>query len=186
MPKASLRDRTGFIRWNNFKIKRFLAYIKHSSDKQSNFFIKLKVKFGKILAQSFPHYLVRKWGLRLCGFKVGEQVYIGPDLIVASYISEKTCDLIIRDRVSIGARVTLLLATDANWSNLMEKREPIKGTIILENDCWIGAGVIILPNITIGERAIVGAGAVVTRDVLPYTTVVGVPAKEIEEKDNSA
>ena len=159
-----------------------MAYLKHSSEKQNSFLIKFKVKLGKILAQSFPHYKVRIWGLLLCGFKVGEQVYIGPSLIVASYISEKTCELIIKDRVSIGARVTLLLASDANWSNLMDTRKPVKGSITLENDCWIGAGVIILPNITIGERAIVGAGAVVTRDVLPDTTVVGVPAKEIDKE----
>ena len=162
-----------------------MAYLRHSSDKQSNFFVKLKVKLGKILAQSFPHYLLRKWGLKLCGFKIGEQIYIGPDLIVVNYISEKTCDLIIKDRVSIGSRVTLLLASDANWSDLMETREPIKGTITLENDCWIGAGVIILPNITIGERAIVGAGSVVTKNVLPDTTVVGVPAKVMRKGNYS-
>ncbi|MHA1988981.1 MAG: DapH/DapD/GlmU-related protein, partial [Promethearchaeota archaeon] len=55
-----------------------------------------------------------------------------------------------------------------------------KGTIELQNDCWIGAGAIVMPNITIGERAIVGAGAVVTKDVPPDTVVAGVPAKVIK------
>jgi acetyltransferase-like isoleucine patch superfamily enzyme len=45
----------------------------------------------------------------------------------------------------------------------------------------IGAGVIILPNITIGEFAVVGAGAVVTKDVPSYTVVAGVPAKPIKK-----
>ena len=64
----------------------------------------------------------------------------------------------------------------------MENREVISGTIILKKDCWIGAGAIIMPNITIGERAIVGAGAVVTKDVDADTVVVGVPAKVLIQK----
>jgi acetyltransferase-like isoleucine patch superfamily enzyme len=107
-------------------------------------------------------------------------VYIGEDLIIASMISEKTCNLTIGDRVAIGPRTTLILSSDANWSNLMLTIKPIRGEIILEKDCWIGAGAIILPNITIGESAIVGAGAVVTKDVNASEIVVGVPAKKIK------
>ena len=61
----------------------------------------------------------------------------------------------------------------------MEKREIIAGTITLEEDCWIGACAIIYPNKTVGARSIVGAGAVVTKDVPPDTVVAGVPAKVI-------
>ena len=119
-------------------------------------------------------------GLKLCGFKVGQKVYIGGDLIVASIISENTCNLTIKDRVAIGPRVTLILSSDANWSNLMNVIEPVKGTITLEEDCWIGAGAIIMPNITIGASSIVGAGAVVTKNVPPHSVVAGVPAKIIK------
>ena len=49
------------------------------------------------------------------------------------------------------------------------------------NDCWIGAGVIILSGVTIGECSVVGAGAVVTKDVEPYTIVAGVPARKIKD-----
>lgn len=48
---------------------------------------------------------------------------------------------------------------------------------ILEDGCSLGAGCVILPGVTIGAGATVGAGAVVTQDVLPYTTVVGIPAR---------
>ena len=44
---------------------------------------------------------------------------------------------------------------------------------------WLGANVTILPGVTIGEGAIVAAGAVVTKDVAPRTVVGGVPAREI-------
>lgn len=55
---------------------------------------------------------------------------------------------------------------------------PKKG-VIIKNNAWIGTGAIIMPNITVGEFSIIGAGSVVTKDVPPYTVVAGVPAKVI-------
>jgi acetyltransferase-like isoleucine patch superfamily enzyme len=156
-----------------------MIYAKRSIYKQVNFFAKLKIKFGKALAKNFPLNTIRVWGLKLCGFDIGKKVYIGPDLIIASPVSERSCNLVIGDRVAIGPRVTITLASDANWSNLMDNINYIKSTVVLKNDCWIGAGVIILTNVSIGERSIVGAGSVVTKDVNDNTVVAGVPAKKI-------
>ena len=52
--------------------------------------------------------------------------------------------------------------------------------VVLKRNCWIGAGATILPGVTVGENAIVGAGAVVTKDVAPNTVVGGIPAKLIK------
>ena len=57
--------------------------------------------------------------------------------------------------------------------------ECIKKEVVIGNCVWIGANVIILPGIHIGDGAVVSAGAVVTRDVEPYAIVGGVPAKII-------
>lgn len=54
--------------------------------------------------------------------------------------------------------------------------------VVIEDDVWIGGGVIILPGVRIGRGSIVGAGSVVTKDVAPYTVVVGVPARRIKER----
>lgn len=54
--------------------------------------------------------------------------------------------------------------------------------IILEGDNWIGANAIILKGVTIGEGAVVAAGAIVTKDVPPYSVVAGVPAKIIKNR----
>ena len=54
------------------------------------------------------------------------------------------------------------------------------GETIIEDDVWIGAGAIIFPKIRIGKGAVIGAGAVVTKDVPPKTVVAGVPAKVIK------
>ncbi len=53
---------------------------------------------------------------------------------------------------------------------------------VIGHDVWIGHGAIILPGVTVGTGAVVGAGAVVSKDVEPYTVVVGVPAKPIRKR----
>lgn len=57
-----------------------------------------------------------------------------------------------------------------------------KGDIIIGNDVWIGYEAVILSGVTIGNGAIIGARAVVTRDVPPYTIAGGVPAKPIRKR----
>ena len=57
-----------------------------------------------------------------------------------------------------------------------------KGDIIIGNDVWIGYEAVILSGVTIGDGAIIGTRAVVTKDVPPYTIVGGVPAKAIRKR----
>jgi acetyltransferase-like isoleucine patch superfamily enzyme len=59
--------------------------------------------------------------------------------------------------------------------------ELIYGDITIEDDVWIGCHSIILKNVKIGKRSIIGAGSVVTKDVEPYTVVAGNPAKKIKD-----
>ena len=57
-----------------------------------------------------------------------------------------------------------------------------KGDIIIGNDVWIGYEAVIMAGVTIGDVAIIGACAVVTKDVSPYTIVGGIPAKSIRKR----
>ena len=57
-----------------------------------------------------------------------------------------------------------------------------KGDIVIGNDVWIGYEAVILAGVTIGDGAIIGARAVVTKDVPPYTVVGGVPARQIKKR----
>ena len=59
-----------------------------------------------------------------------------------------------------------------------------KGDIIVNNDVWIGYEAVILAGVTVGDGAIIGTRAVVTKDVPPYTVVGGVPAKPIRKRFN--
>ncbi len=66
------------------------------------------------------------------------------------------------------------MQVDQAWDN--------KGDIVVGNDVWIGFEAVILAGVTIGDGAIVGARAVVTKDVPPYTIVGGVPARPIRKR----
>lgn len=57
-----------------------------------------------------------------------------------------------------------------------------KGDIVVGNDVWIGYEAVIMAGVTIGDGAIIGTRAVVTKDVPPYTIVGGVPAKQIRKR----
>ncbi len=57
-----------------------------------------------------------------------------------------------------------------------------KGDIIIGNDVWIGYDAVILAGVTVGNGAVIGARAVVTKDVTPYTIVGGIPAKPLKKR----
>ena len=139
----------------------------------------LKKKILKPFARIMPLSKLRVFLFRLCGYSIGKDVFIGEDLIISDNIHDK--NVFIGNRVSIGPRVTLVTSSAPNLSMIRPYVKVVNGKIRIEDDAWIGAGAIILPNVTIGRGAVVGAGAVVTKDVPPYTVVVGVPAREIKK-----
>lgn len=118
--------------------------------------------------------------LRKCGYVIGKDVYIGEDLIIIDELEDKN-NVIIKDHVSIAPRVTLVTASYPNSSRMRGHILEGNGPIVINEDAWIGTGVIILPNIIIGKGSIVGAGSVVTKNVEPYSIVVGSPAKFISK-----
>ncbi|RFN60447.1 acyltransferase [Marixanthomonas ophiurae] len=79
---------------------------------------------------------------------------------------------------------TAILSTTHNHSNIeipiVNQGDTDSSPPIIGDNVWIGRNVIIMPGITIGESSIVGAGAVVTKDVEPFSIVGGVPAKLIK------
>ncbi|PSR16973.1 transferase [filamentous cyanobacterium CCP3] len=56
--------------------------------------------------------------------------------------------------------------------------------IVIEDDCWLGTGVRVLDGVTIGHGSVVGAGAVVTKSLPPFSVAVGVPAKVMYKRSN--
>lgn len=92
------------------------------------------------------------------------------------------CQITIGDRVIFGPNVQLYTVNHEIDPVLRNgTRGPEKGApIVIEDDCWIGGGVIITAGVTIGKGSTVAAGAVVIKDVERYTVVGGNPAKVIK------
>lgn len=84
----------------------------------------------------------------------------------------------IEDHVLIGPRVNLV--TENHPADPLNRRALIAKPIVIKRNAWIGANATVLPGVTIGENAIVAAGAVVSKDVPDNAIVGGVPAKFIK------
>jgi acetyltransferase-like isoleucine patch superfamily enzyme len=139
----------------------------------------IRKKIFKPLGRFMPHSKLRIFFFRSCGYSIGNDVFIGEDLIISDGIYDM--NVIIKDRVSIAPRVTIVTSSGPNSSRISPYVKVVNGYVRIEQDAWIGAGAIILPNITIGEGAVIGAGAVVTKNVAPFTVVAGVPARKINK-----
>lgn len=145
--------------------------------------LQIKKKFLKLIAKQIPGCNVRVRLLRMCGYEIGEQVYIGEDMLVIDDLDDSQLTLKIGDRAAISPRVTFVMHSQPNDARTVPYVNSHKGSITIGADAWIGTGAVILPNITIGDGAVVGANSVVIRDVPPYTIVGGVPAHHIKNVD---
>jgi len=135
-------------------------------------------KLLKLLARNTPGCGVRRQLLRMAGYTVGEGTFVGEDLIIVDEPEDGNV-VIVGVRVAIAPRVTLVVSSRPQLSHIGPYVKSEHGRIIIGDDAWLGTGCIVLPGIRIGNGAVVGAGAVVTRDVPDYTVVAGVPARSM-------
>jgi acetyltransferase-like isoleucine patch superfamily enzyme len=126
----------------------------------------------------FPAIRVRL--LRLCGFAIGDDVYIADDLIIVEELADRG-NITIGNRVSIAPRVTLVTSSHPNHSRIRGFAPISQGPIVIEDDAWLGAGCVILPGVRIGRGAVVGANSVVSHDVPALHVVAGHPARTVRE-----
>ncbi len=114
-----------------------------------------------------------------CTIEIGDSVYIGRYVCMTG-----------PGPISVG-RNCMIASHSSLYSNqhiFDDPTQPIatqgvtqKG-IVIEDDCWLGTGVRVLDGVTIGKGSVIGAGAVVTKDIPPYSVSVGVPAKVISKR----
>jgi phosphonate metabolism protein (transferase hexapeptide repeat family) len=127
--------------------------------------------------------------------ELGDYSYLGPGCMVADAEIGKFCA--IAAQVRIGApnhpldrpsqhRFTYCpeyYTADARRDHAFFRNRR-DDRVVIGNDVWIGHAVIVMPGVKVGDGAVLAAGAVVTRDVAPYTIVGGVPARQIRERFN--
>lgn len=142
--------------------------------------------FQKWLASNHPDHEIRIRFYELTGVKIGKDTFINPNVIIVDDRYATQVKIEIGDRVAIAPGVLIISSSVPNNSEL-KYHEYIKNNLIktenitIENDVWIGAGAIILPGVKIGQKSIVGAGAVVTNDVPEQVIVAGIPAHVIKK-----
>jgi acetyltransferase-like isoleucine patch superfamily enzyme len=66
---------------------------------------------------------------------------------------------------------------------IIEQPASMDGSVMIGDDCWLGIGCCILPNVEIGRHSIIGSNAVVTKNIPPYSVAAGIPAKVIRKFD---
>jgi acetyltransferase-like isoleucine patch superfamily enzyme len=85
--------------------------------------------------------------------------------------------VVIGDRVQIGTGVSLLTAGHDTSILSRQKFVEFGHPIFIEDDCWIGANVVILPGVRIGKGTTIGAGSIVTKDIPPFSVAIGAPCR---------
>lgn len=187
----------------------FFKMILENLKKKISFFIKRKrlkdkvrIEKGCIVEQSFfEGYNTVFRDCSVIKSSVGLCTYIGDSSYISNAKIGRFCSIAENVRIVIGNHPTSVFVTTfpsfyyntkAQIGFTFHKGNPLydglsrhpKGEmdyqVVIGNDVWIGCNCIILGGVRIGDGAIIGAGAVVTKDVAPYSIVAGVPAKVIK------
>lgn len=117
--------------------------------------------------------------------QTGSWVHVAPHV---SIIGGKRSSLYIGDFAGVSTGARIICGSEDFINSLCgfvpeEYRTTIYGRTTLEDFSWVGAGAILLPNITMAEGSVAGAGAVITKDTEPWGVYVGNPAKMIKIRD---
>lgn len=169
--------------WNGIKVVRFRNFGRNSSimrglqvHNPSGVFISNNVRIGKFARLSC--YPIKA---KLGSILIGDNCYIG------DFFSVLSADCVeIKNDVLFASYVTLIgenHGMDPECGIKYGLQELTGGKVVVNDHCWIGEKVIIMPGVTIGAYSIIGAGSVVTHDVPDYSLAVGNPAKIIKRYD---
>lgn len=160
----------GRLREEAFAVKTLLTQMNNSSDPEE-----ITELLSRILDKELQDVAVFTPLYINCGkhITIGKNVFINFDCIFLALGG-----IAIEDDVLIGPKVSLI--TESHPLNPEERKGLAAKPIRIKKKAWIGANAVILPGVTIGENAVVAAGAVVSKDVPDNTVVGGIPARFIK------
>lgn len=142
---------------------------------------KLRAFFAKnIIAYCGENVNVEQHAELFPGVRLGNRSGLG----VRSEVSGQVA---VGDDVMIGPEVVIMTSNhrfDRTDIPMMDQGATEEKPVVIGNDVWIGRRAIILGGVHVGDGSIIGAGAVVTKDVPPYSVVAGVPARVIKKRGN--
>jgi len=165
------------------RMRKFLKFFLHGMRNRLNYvYYNLKEIYYRRLCLHVGKKLVMYGGTRIIN---PENLFIGDNVAINNDVwINAVGGVYIGNNVLIGPKVIIHSANhiydDPNV--LIRNQGHETKRVIIKDDVWICAGAIILPGVTIGQGAVVAAGAVVTKDVKPYSVVAGVPARTIKNR----
>ena len=171
--RHSLKSKIGRMLWNVV----WLVAFRPTPDRCLELFV------------AWRRFLLRLFGAKIgkhCAIRNSARIWAPWNLELGDWgaISED-CDIYSVDKIRIGARTTISRGAficcaghDITSATMELTHAPVK----IGSDFWISARAIIMPGITIGDGAVVAAGAVVTKDVEPWVVVGGNPARFIKKR----
>lgn len=154
-------------------------------------------RFCIFTMSTFPSCSVRKIYYKIIGVRMGHNVVFHFKAeIRAPYNLKVGTGTIVGDNAILDARSGLKLGKNVNLSSNVSIYTLQHNHRSPEFDCnfdkdlqvrigdrvWLGSNVVVLPGVTIGEGAVICAGAVVTKDIEPYTVAAGIPAHKVGER----
>jgi maltose O-acetyltransferase len=111
------------------------------------------------------------------GVSIGADCYIGYQCDF-----NRAASITIHDNVYIAHRVSIVTATHAIGDSVRRASSPqLRRPVTIRRGCWLGAGSMILPGVTVGEGCVIAAGAVVTADCARDGLFAGVPARRVRD-----
>lgn len=146
--------------------------------------------FGGPLFRYYRSFVLRLWGANVgerCAIAAGVRIWAPWNLRIGNYVAVANgVELYDVAPISLGDHITIsqdaYICTASH--DISSRLKPlIMRSISISSYAWVCARSIVLPGMTIGEGAVVGAGAVVTKDVAPWTVVGGNPARVIGRRE---
>lgn len=141
---------------------------------------KLRGKFWKLFLHSMGENVCIMKGVLIANprtVSIGHNVLIGPNTSIIG-----GGKIVIGDYVMIAKNCSIISSTHkyTAWEMPMYKQGDVMGEITIGDDVWIGVNVVIMPHVHVGKGSVIGANAVVTHDVMPFSIVGGIPARFIK------
>ena len=170
------------------RMKKVFASVGDNAYIMSNIYVRGGQKI--IIGNNFYCY----WGVRIETYSCHNGMKFNPQIIIGNNVSiNPDCHIGAINRIEIHDGVLMasrVFITD-HFHGKINREELLvspqkrilfaKGTVIIKKDAWLGEGVAVMPGVTIGENSVIGANAVVTKDIPDNSIAVGIPAKVIKQ-----
>ena len=171
--RVDMREMTDEEMAEAFRISEIVFKLNHTMPNTDEYNNLVKELFGENIGENST-VMAPIAGAAFDRVKIGGNVFINSNSLLMA-----RGGITIEDDVMIAANVQLLSNNHDEYDRQVLTCKPIH----IKKGAWIGAGASILPGVTIGENAIVGAGAIVTKDVGDCEVAVGIPARVVKTLD---